>query len=316
MRSSRFGRLPSARPIAAVLISGALIAGCRSDAPPPRRDSTVVIAPSPPESTTTAPPSNGWLAAAGPVLLAAGPSPEEAIVFLGAGNETAAALDTGAVDQASATLLGRDGSRFTATLELPAGNDNPACRVWPLRQLRAAGGAGTWSIGFLSDTVTGIPLDSVGALSARDSMSLAAEASRLASAVTANTSPAFEGLRFTVQDVRRFQAAPGVQALAAQLTRRVNQEASPQEELTFLIAERDSGATSGPYRLAYAERSFGKEEEMSSSELVAAVRIGDGPPSLIVARDGDDGLAYSIIERVAPRQWRVRWTSGLAKCVD
>jgi hypothetical protein len=316
MRPSRFGRLPSGRPIATVLMTGALLTGCRSDAPPPRRDSTVVVVPSPPESTTSAPRSNGWLAAAGPVLLAAGPSPEEAIVFLGAGNETSAGLDTGAVDQASATLLGRDGSRFTATLELPAGNDNPACRVWPLRQLRAAGGVGTWSIGFLSDTVTGIPLDSVGALSARDSMALAAETARLASTVTANTSPAFEGLRFTVQDVRRFRAAPGVQALAAQLTRRVNQEASPQEELTFLIAERDSGATSGPYRLAYAERSFGNEEEVSSSELVAAVRIGDGAPSLILARDGDDGLAYSIIERTAPRQWRVRWTSGLAKCVD
>jgi hypothetical protein len=316
MRPWRFRRLPIARPIVVVLIAGALIAGCRSDAPPVRRDSSVVVAPSPPESTTTVPRSNGWLPAAGPVLLAAGPSPEEAIVFLGAGNESAAALDTGAVDQASATLLGRDGARFTATLELPAGNDNPACRIWPLRQLRATGSGGTWSIGFLSDTVTGIPLDSVGALSARDSMALAAEASRLASAVTANTSPAFEGLRFTVQDARRFQTARGVQALAALLTRRVNQEASPQEEVTFLIAERDSGATSGPYRLAYAERSFGNEEEMSSSELVAAVRIGDGPPSLILARDGNDGLAYSIIERTAPRQWRVRWTSGLAKCVD
>jgi len=315
MRRSRLGRSTSARPIAAVLIAGALVGGCRTDAPPPRRDTSVVVAPSLPESTVTAPQSNGWLPSAGPVLLAAGPSPEEAIVFLGTGR-AAAAFDTGAVDQASATLLGRDGSRFTATLELPAGNDNPACRVWPLRQLHAAGGGGTWSVGFLSDTITAIPLDSVGALSARDSMALAAEASRLASAVTANTSPAFEGLRFTVQDVRRFQTAPGVQALAAQLTRRVNQEASPQEELTFLIAERDSGATSGPYRLAYAERSFGNEEEVSSNELVAAVRIGDGPPSLVVARDGNDGLAYSIIERTAPRQWRVRWTSALAKCVD
>jgi hypothetical protein len=295
----------------------ALATACRSDVPPARRD-TSVVAPAPaPESTTTVPRTNGWLAAAGPVLLAAGPSPEEAIVFFGSsGDASAAPLDTGAVDQATATLLGRDGSRFTATLELPAGNDNPVCRVWPLRELRATGGVGTWAVGFLSDTVVAIPLDSVATLSARDSMAVTAEAARLASAVTANTSPSFEGLRFTVQDVRRFQVAPGVQALAAQVIRRVNQEASPLEEQTLLIAERDSGATSGPYRLAYAERSFGTEEDVSSSEVVAAVRIAGGVPSLVVARDGKDGLSYSLIERTAPRQWRVRWTSGLAKCVD
>ena len=59
-----------------------------------------------------------------------------------------APLDTGAVDQATATLFGRDSSRFTATLELPAGNDNAECRVWPLRNLRAKRRAGAWSVGF------------------------------------------------------------------------------------------------------------------------------------------------------------------------
>jgi hypothetical protein len=119
-----------------------------------------------------------------------------------------------------------------------------------------------------------------------------------------------------VQDVRRFEVVPGVQALAAQVIRRVNQEASPLEEQTLLIAERDSATTSGSYRLAYAERSFGTEEEVSSSEVVAAVRIAGSVPFVVVARDGSDGLSYSLIERTAPRQWRVRWTSGLAKCVE
>ena len=102
---------------------------------------------------------------------------------------------------------------------------------------------------------------------------------------------------------------------AASKPHRVNQEADPQEEQTLLIAERDSGVTTGRYQLAYAERAFGKEEQVSSSELVAAVRVGsNGPPWLVVARDGEEGLAYALLERTGPRQWRVRWTSGLAKC--
>jgi hypothetical protein len=97
----------------------------------------------------------------------------------------------------------------------------------------------------------------------------------------------------------------------------VNQEADPQEEQTLLIAERDSAVTAGRYQLVYAERSYGKEEDVVSTELVAAVRFGvNGIPALVVARDSDAGLAYALIERSGARQWRVRWTSALAKCAD
>ena len=289
--------------------------GCRNDTKPSRIDTSFTAMPGRLDSADTPPSTNGWNpTAAGPVLLVAGPSPDEALVFFGS-DGTGAPLDTGAVDQATATLFGRDTARFTATLELPAGNDNVECRVWPLRNLRAASGGGAWSVGFVSPNVTPIVLDSVDALPARDSMALAAEASRLASTVTANTSPAFEGLRFAAHDIRRFEVAPGVHALAAHLIRRVNQEANPQEEQTLLIAERDGGAANDRYQLAYAERSFGNEEQVTSSELVAAVRLGtNGPPTLVVARDGENGLAYALLERTGPHQWRVRWTSQLAKC--
>jgi len=301
-----------------ILAAGALFAACKRDAPVVRADSVAPPVPITTDSVSPVPRTNGWYPAAGPVLLVSGPAPDEAIVFLAAStSDTTAAIDTGAVDQSTVTLLGRDGARATATLELPAGNDNAACRIWPLRNVRTNGKAGVWSVGFVSENVASVPLDSVEGLSARDSMVLAAEASRLASAVTANTAPAFQGLRFTAQDIRRFEAAPGVQALAAQLSRRVNQEADPQEEQTLLIAERDSGATSGPYQLAYAERSFGKEDEVSTSEVVAAVRIGAAsPPSLVVAHEGDEGLTYALLERLGARRWKVRWTSALAKCAD
>ena len=303
------------RRFAASLGITALAWGCRNDAPPARIDTSFTAVPGRLDSAVAPVSNNGWNLGAGPVLLVAGPSPDEALVFFGPATDGVVTLDTGAVDQATATLFGRDTSRFTATLELPAGNDNAECRVWPLRNLRAAGGGGAWSVGFVSQSVTPIPLDSVDALPARDSMALAAEASRLASTVTANTSPVFQGLRFSAHDIRRFEVAPGVQAIAAHLIRRVNQEANPQEEQTLLIAERDSTAPAGRYQLAYAERTFGHEEQVSSSELVAAVRLGpNGAPTLVVARDGETGLAYALLERTGPRQWRVRWTSGLAKC--
>lgn len=306
------------RRVSAFLAASVLFAACKRDAPAVRVDSAAPTVATTTDTSTPAPHSNGWNLIAGPLLLVAGPSPGEAIVFLGASaDSTTPALDTGAVDQGTVTLLGRDGSRSSAILEVPAGNDTAECRIWPLRNLRTNGKAGTWSVGFVSDNVAPVPLDSVDALSPRDSMTLAAEASRLASGVTANTAPTFQGLRFAAHDIRRFEAAPGVQALVAQLSRRVNQEADPREEQTLLIAERDSGVTTGPYQLAYAERAFGKEDEVNTSEIVAAVRIGQsGPPSLVVAREGNDGLAYALLERSGGRQWKVRWTSALAKCAD
>lgn len=315
MAPRRLGHCPFTLRLLAGSAAIALGWGCKSDKPPARIDTSFTAVPGRLDSASPPTATNGWEVAAGPVLLVAGPSPDEALVFFGAGGGANPPLDTGAVDQATATLFGRDTSRFTATLELPAGNDNAECRVWPLRNLHARGAGGAWSVGFVSPNVTPIPLDSVDALPARDSMALAAEASRLASTVTTNTSPAFQGLRFTAHDIRRFDVAPGVQALAAHLTRRVNQEADPQEEQTLLIAERDSSDPAGRYQLAYAERSFGKEEQVSTSELVAAVRLGtNAPPTLVVARDGENGLAYAMLERTGPHRWRVVWTSGLAKC--
>jgi hypothetical protein len=317
MLPPRFSLVRALRRAVGPLSTGLLIIGCKQDAPVVRVNTKAATSSTHVDSAVAAPASNGWNPVAGPVLLVAGASPDEAIVFFGPSGGSAASVDTGSVDQATATLFGRDSSRFTGTLELPAGNDNAECRIWPLRNLHAIAGAGTWSVGFLSSNVTVIPLDSVDELSARDSMALAAEASRLASSVTANTSPSFQGLRFTAQNIRRFEAAPGVQALAAQLIRRVNQEADPQEEQTLVIAERDSGVTTGRYQLAYAERSFGKEDDVVSSELVGAVRVGPNrTPSLVIARDSDAGLAYALIERTGPRQWVARWTSSLAKCAD
>ena len=93
----------------------------------------------------------------------------------------------------------------------------------------------------------------------------------------------------------------------------MNQEANPQEEQTLLIAERDSGSTSGPYRLVYAERTSGLEEKVTTPEVIGAARYS-GRPALIVARDNESGVAYAILERAASGHWEVRWTSRPATC--
>lgn len=260
---------------------------------------------------------HGWNIAAGPALLVQGPTREQAVVLFPSANDSdaVAQLDSLSVSGAPVTLLGRGGTRLLAQLGDPPSDEAEDCERWPLRSISGSPSGGAWSVGFVNGRVIPLPLDSVDVLSPRDSMALVAEASRLASSVTAPSGPSFLGLRFTVHDIRRFQAASGVQAFVAHLIRRVNQEASPQEEQTLLIAERDSGVTEGPYQLVYAERAFGREEKVVAPEVLAALRIaGSSQATLVVARDNDDGVVYALLERTGRRRWRVGWTSGVTRC--
>jgi hypothetical protein len=293
-----------------------LLWGCRRGEPVVRTDSMTTGAPPAAGPGMVPVASSGWNMAAGPALLVQGATRDEAIALFPSENDSSAVaqLDSVSLSEVPVSLFGRGGMRFSAQLGSPTGEGTDECERWPLHAFQPAGGA-SWSVGFVSTHVVPLALDSVDVLSPRDSMVLVAEASRLASSVTASTSASFQGLRFTVEDIRRFKAAPGVQAIVAHLVRRVNQEASPQEEQTLLIAERDSGATSGPYRLAYADRTFGREEDVVTPEVLAAIRVGAvDQPALVVARDGNDGIAYSLLERMGPRRWRVRWSSGATSC--
>jgi hypothetical protein len=290
--------------------------GCERSSPGTRRDSpSAAVSPAPGIASGVRDVS-GWNHAAGPTLLVEGTSPEDAIMLLPFADDTTdeALLDAAAEREAPVVLFGRGGARFSAQLGALPDETDGDCPRWPLRDVRPTNGATAWAIGFVDGRVTPVVLDSVEVLSARDSTVLVAETSRLASAVTAITSPAFQGLRFTAHDIRRFNAAPGVEAIVAHVIRRVNQEARPQEEQTLLIAERDSGMTKGPYHLTYAERTFGREEEVTTPEVLAGARIAGGPPMLIVARDGEDGVAYVMLERVDSRHWRVRWISANTSC--
>jgi hypothetical protein len=322
--SPKLPRMPyvrsvSHRTFSLVCVAFVALGGCERSKPVVRTDTASIPPESAAVSATSATDASGWNRLAGAALLVQGDSRDEAIVLLPAEGDSTAALtllESLRRQGAKVELFGRGGARAAAQLGGTPSSSDAECRVWPLRNVSTVSGDGAgsaWAVGFVGGQAVPLALDSVEMLTSRDSMALAAEASRLASAVTATTAPAFQGLRFTAHDIHRFEASPGVQAIVAHLFRKVNQEASPEEEQTLLIAERDSGVTSGPYQLAYAERTHGLEEEITTPEVIAGVRLG-GRPILIVARDGNEGVAYAMLERTGPRRWRVRWLSATTSC--
>jgi hypothetical protein len=313
-------RMPLKRLCRPMIVTGLLSAlaaatGCERKPTVARTDTTVQKGDSASAATETPLAGSGWNDAAGPVLLVQGETRDEAIVLLPDDRDSTAVdrLRTRGEQGANVSLFGRGGATLTGQLGPPPAAPDPECRLWPLRGVHGGANANTWAVGFVGGQTSALPLDSVEVLSPRDSTAIVAEVSRLASMVTAITDPSFQGLRFTAHDIRRFEVSPGVQAIVAHLVRKVNQEANPQEEQTLLIAERDSGATTGSYQLVYAERVHGLEEQSTMPEVIAGVRIA-GRPTLIVARDGDAGVAYAMLERAGPRRWRIRWTSGMTRC--
>ena len=291
------------------------LGGCERHTAASRAD-TVTLQP---ENRATPAPStesaSAWPAAAGAALFVQGETRDEAIVLFPDATDSVATsvLNTLQYRAAGVALFGRGGAQLAAQLGPQPTHTDAECLVWPLRGVQGVGADTVWAVGFSNGHIGALALDSVEVLSTRDSLALVAEASRLASSVTVPTPPAFQGLRFSVHDIRRFEVSPGVAAIVAHLMRKVNQEASPQEEQTLLIAERDSGATSGPYHLVYAERTHGLEETTITPEVIAGVHIA-GRPTLVVARDGQEGVAYALLERTGPGRWRIRWTSRWTRC--
>ena len=321
------------RVLVTVLASAAVaaaVAGCDRAADAPRADSAVTVPPpAPPAAAPGRAASSGWDANAGPLLLVAGDRPDAAIVvFPEVQGEHAAVeleLDTAVFRGTPATLFTRAGTTGTATLGERTTPEEPEdegdCVGWPMvRVASPSGNPGPWTIGLVGGSrLAPVRLDSVGSLSTVDSAALVAEVARLASTLPVRTAAArLRGLPFFVQDVRRFRAAPGVEAIVAQVIRRVHQEANPLEERTLLIAERDSARPRdrpGRFTLVFHQRAVGSEETLEGSEVLAAIeQLSASRPMLVLARESEGGVRYVIIERTSQRRWRVKWTSALVRC--
>ena len=325
-------RVPSPQATRALFALATLLAAaaCERAAPPPEVDTLGPALITPADSVPSAP-TSGWIEAAGAAFLVPGASPPGAQVVFPALLETSGGeLDSASVQGRLAagtrvTLLARSGvvgeavaTSDAAAADAPAPAGEAGCTQWPTTRLATDDGASApagWTIGFLAGLVEPLALDSLAGLSRADSARLAAAVTSLASALPNDTAAHFRGLPFAVRSARRFTPAPGVEAVVAELVRKVNQEARPLEEHILLVAERDSGAARRAWRPVYSERSIGADDEVVTSEVLAAARVrASGSPILVLYRDLYEGGRYAVLERVVPGRWRLRWTSIYTGC--
>lgn len=261
--------------------------------------------------------------AAGPVLIVDGSNESEAaIVFPHYTDSTLAdvsRLDTGIVRRGHVDLFSRGGAAGQAdVIPTSAGTLGGDCTAWPTARVRSldrgAGGVpAAWTAGFLAGNAVSLPMDSIQTLSPVDSARRAADVARVAAALPNDTSATFRDLPFVVRSAGRIVLDGGTEAILAEIVRQLNQEANPQEEHIFLIAERDSA--NGKPTAAYFERVSGAEDDVESSEVLAVVRLGPRRvPTIVLSRDYGDGGAYTLIERTGRGQWGVRWNSAYTGC--
>jgi len=156
-----------------------------------------------------------------------------------------------------------------------------------------------------------VKLDSVTSIPAADSAALVIDMARLASGLPIDSAGRFAGLPFVVRSLWRYTDPAGPIVVLATLTRQINQEATPLQEHTLLVAERRPSDST--FTTAYYERSYGNEETVESSDVHAVVTI-NRTPALIVSRDDGSAVSYALIERGEDGQWKQRWRSARRRC--
>ena len=300
------------RPACIVLLL-AVVTSCTRDAPPPTRTDTPAPGIAPVDSAPPPVLALHWNPAAGPLLLVAGERPEEAIAVLpyAFGDTAPDTLDASGYVGSVATLLGRGGVVGTALLGDEDVESGATCNAWPVLSLPPR--SAPWTVGFIGGEVAAYPLDSVQAMPRPDSAALVADIARLASGSRINLAgphaEQFRGLPFVVYDARRFRH-DSLEVLVAQIVRRVNQEASPLEEHTLMIAERPAGRAA--WRIARVEWSVGHEESVRRQQLLAAVRVGTKPALVFTREEGS--AVHHVIQWRGTGSWSTRWASPPSRC--
>lgn len=309
--------------MAALFVSASLLA-CERSHPAAPPDTTRPAAPESVETAAPPPPPPAWDASAGTVMLARAGAPTVAsVVFPEYSDSTlpdTVHFDPGAVRDATVDLFGRSGEIGTARIarmQPKTWTDEDDCVEWPSAAIEPSvdsARASGWSVAFLHGRAQPVPLDSIESMSRPDSARLAADITRLVSALPGDTSRTFRGIPLSVRTAYRFPAAPGVDGVVADVVRRLNQEANPLEQHTFVVAERDSAAGK-PYRVVFHERSAGSEDSLETIDVLAALRLGTPPrTALVLLRQGPDTGAYALLERSDRGEWHIRWTSVHTGC--
>jgi len=186
------------------------------------------------------------------------------------------------------------------------------CAMWPVVVL-SADSTRDWAVAFQRGASTAIVLHAMEALASPDSARLAVQLTRLAASLPNDTSRAFHGLPFVVRAAHLFAPAERVEAVVAEIARRVNVEANPREETLLLIAERNNPAAQ--WRVAYSERASGDEVRVERATPLAAVRLGaDKTPTVVLERAGADWITYALVQRLPDGRWRKSWESAYSGC--
>lgn len=298
-----------------------MLAGCErqtpgvvSDSAQVQRESARPDAPAPETGTS------GWDDSAGPFLvlptvddgMLAGSLllPEAADSTVGDTTGVAATIGDGRLDLfARAGRVG--GARLSVELSAVVA---PGCTAWPVARLAVDAGLAPipWTAAFAAGRVTAVALDSIEGLAPRDSASLAATLTRLASRLPDDTSATFRALPFVVLRAWRALAAEDAMVVAV-LARRVNQEDNPLEERVVLVVD-TPGADAKAWRVGWHERASGHEEELVVAEPLLAYRTtGTHDLHLLFGRDDGNALGAAVLVRRGG-EWVVLWESAMAGC--
>jgi hypothetical protein len=298
---------------------------CERSSKTVRSDSTRTIpatSVTPPESTAVVTrPASTWDATAGRVLIVRADSPGRAYVVYPQYSDSTLPdtvhFDVAPIRDASVELYGHAGALGATRVRSvgPRSWRAGQCIEWPTATVAASSDSASagWSVALLPNDIPGVPLDSIEGLSPLDSAKLAADITRLVSALPGDTSRAFRGIPFAVRNAYRFTVDSATPAIAADVVRKLNQEAMPLEEHTFLIAERS--ASKQRYDVVYTTRTSGTEESLITTELLAAVRLPSPTrTALVLLLEGFDTNAYALLERSPRGAWQVRWRSVRTGC--
>jgi hypothetical protein len=305
----------------------AALAACERARPARVADTTHVAAsePAPAESIAASPTAtSSWDAGAGPVMLVHGAQPTSAFVVFPQYSDSTlpdtVRFDASQVQGTPVELFGHGGAMGRARVASVARKiwTEEGCIEWPGATLQLLGDSAResgWAVGFLEGRIAPVPLDSIEGLAPQDSARLAADLTRLASALPGDTARTFRRIPFAVRMAYRFTPAPGVQAVVADVVRKLNQEATPLEQHTFLIAERSGADAQQRYRVVYADRSAGSEETIEMPTVLAAVRLPNpSRVALVLLREGVESSAFALLERAPDGHWRQRWVSVHTGC--
>jgi hypothetical protein len=244
-----------------------------------------------------------WFDGVAPILLVPAHSNDRALVV--AADSLATDLEDGSLEP-PATLVRLDGS--VSTVRVALSSTTEGCVDGVLQPAPSS----VWGVGFVGRAPTALRVDSLRGMSQGDSASLTPEIFRLASRIPNAAGGRFAGLPFSLIDLWRARTPDGTVVLIATTKRQINQEDSPLEERTLIVAEGDSSSN---LALVFSSRSTGPEETVEGNELLGIVAFpGRTDLQLIVAHNFGEENSYSIIERARRGSWTLRWASRRFSC--